>query len=369
MCAVGSLGRETYEGAAMSEQDQNHARELEDLAAELLQTQRGVRDRLAESNSDLLLQAVAGELGEVLIRLSRDERLRQLTSGAARSWRDRSLRSQLGQLLLIDWPGLLSQSAYQEPPPAQDLADDFLRATVRFVGKPSADSYEPLRSYLFDLGTRLLDDADEPPPTARRRSRLARGIGRGLWVIGRVGLAAAVGGLVGAVFPPAGPWAGAAMYAAMGDAVKEMAKALVEEVIPKPGDTASTTREDLEFDERATNLNDLLRADDLGRLRVHWETARATGASGDDLRVLAQHTLAWCSAAQAATLAMRSLGAALWNGPGDLTLDSLARQLARTRSSVRDGQIDQAIEDIEAIPAVSFETLHLLESQRYRNHP
>jgi hypothetical protein len=353
----------------MSDLDRDHAGELEDLAAQLLQTQRGVRDRLAESNSDPLLQAVAGDLGEVLIRLSRDERLRQLTSGAARSWRDRSLRSQLGQLLLIDWPALLRQSGYQEPPPAEDLADDFLRATVRFAGNPTPDCYEPLRSYLFDLGTRLLDDADEPPATARRRSRLARGIGRGLWVIGRVGLAALVGGLVGAAIPPAGPWAIAAVYAAMGDAAKDMAKALVEEVVPKPGDTASTTREALEFDERAANLSDLLRPDDLGRLRVGWQTAHGTGASGDDLRTLSQHTLAWCSAAQAATLAMRSLGAALWNGPGDQTLDSLARQLAKARSSVRDGRADQAIEDIEAITTVSFYAHQLLDSQRYRNHP
>jgi hypothetical protein len=116
-------------------------------------------------------------------------------------------------------------------------------------------------------------------------------------------------------------------------------------------------------------LSELLRPDDLGRLEANWRTAHAAGLSGDDLRTLPQATLAWCSAGQAATLTMRSLGAALWNGIGDQTLDSLARQLAKLRSSVREGRADQAVEAIEATTTVSFYIYQLLENQRYRNHP
>lgn len=342
---------------------------LDELAARLLGTEREARGRLADSDDDEVLQSVASDLGQVLVELSRDERLRRLTSGAGGSWRIRSLRSQLGQLLLIDWPDLLRRAGYDDDPPAEEFAEDFLRATARFATEPTPDSYEQVRTYLFDLGTRLLDEAEEVPATPRRRSRLARSIGRGLWVVGRVGLATLVGTLVGAAIPPAGPLAGAAVYAATSEVAKEMAKALVDEIVPKPADgTMSVAREALEFDERATILSDLLRPDELGRLKSNWQLAHATGWTGEDLLTLPQSTLAWCSAAQAATLTMRSLGAALWNGIGDRLLDSLARELAALRSSVRQGLADRTADSLESISSVTFHVYELLENQHYRNH-
>ena len=343
---------------------------MEELSARLLGFRREAQGRLVEWAGDEVLQSVAGDLGEVLVGLSRDERLRELTSGAPGSWRSRSLRSQLGQLLVIDWAALLDQAGYDGEPPAEEFAEDFLQATARFAGEPTPDSYEQVRAYLFDLGSRLLDDAEQLPETPRRRSRLARAVGRGLWVVGRVGLAAAVGIAVSAVVPPAGPLAGAAVYAATSEVAKEMAKALVEEVVPEPRDgSTAATRESLEFDERAAILSELLRPDELGRLQTNWATARAAGLFGDDLHSLPQTTLAWCSAAQAATLTMRSLGAALWNGIGDQTLDSLARQLGELRSAVRNGDPGHAAETIDIIGRFSFHVYELLEDQHYRNHP
>lgn len=352
----------------MSEPDSEHGDELEELARRLLGVEREARGRLADSVDDEVLQSVAADLGQVLVELSRDERLHRLTSGAPESWRVRSLRSQLGQLLVIDWPDLLRRAGYDGEPPAEEFADDFLRATARFAGDPTPDSYEQVRTYLFDLGTRLLDNAEEVPATPRRRTRVARAIGRGLWVVGRVGLAAAVGTLVGAAIPPAGPFAGAAVYAATGEVAKEMAKALVEEVVPKPA-SAAALGESLEFDERAMIFNDLLRFDELGRLKSNWQLACETGWSGNELFTLPQTTLAWCSAAQAATLTMRSLGAALWNGFGDRYLDDLARELAVLRSSVRAERADDAVDALDKIASISSAVVHLLEDQHYRNHP
>ena len=343
---------------------------LEELSAQLLGFRREAQGRLVEWAGDEVLQSVAGDLGEVLVGLSRDERLRELTSGAPGSWRSRSLRSQLGQLLVIDWAALLDQAGYDGEPPAEEFAEDFLQATARFAGEPTPDSYEQVRAYLFDLGSRLLDDAEQPPQTPRHRGRLARAIGRGLWVVGRVGLAAAVGIAVSAVVPPAGPLAGAAVYAATSEVAKEMAKALVEEVVPKPKDgTAPVTREALEFEERASVLSELLRPDELGRLKTNWETAWAMGLSGDDLHSLPETTLAWCSAAQGATLTMRSLGAALWNGVGDQTLDSLARELGAVRAAFREGDYGRVVDALESVSSVSYHVYRLLEEQHYRNHP
>ncbi|MFI5735470.1 hypothetical protein ACIA49_35500 [Kribbella sp. NPDC051587] len=353
------------------EHDEGHEYELQDLAAELLRTHSDFRGRLSEPVDDpAFLTEIAADLGGVLVHLSRDDRLRYLTRGAGGSWRDRSLRSQLGQLLLIDWTGLLDRSGYQGDPSAAEFADDLLRATAAFATKPTPDSYEVLRSYLFDLGTRLLELGDEVPSTVRRRDRLARAVGRGLWVVGRVGLAALVGGLVATAIPPAGPLAGAAVYAVLGEVAKEVSKTLVEEVIPKPGEgVATATREALEFDERATILSELLRAGSLGRLGVDWQTAAQANLSGDDLRELRQHTQAWCSAVQAATLTMRSLGAALWNGLGDQVLEHLARELTDLQWAVRREETGDAVQIIDRIDSVGFEVQRLLEQQAYRNHP
>jgi hypothetical protein len=312
---------------------------------------------------------VAGDLGEVLVRLSRDKRLRQLTSGAGRSWRDRSFRSQLDQLLSIDWPAVLDGAGYHGDPPAERFRHVLVEATAAFVGDPTEDSYDSLRNYLFDLGTRLLDDADEPPLTERRRGRLARAIGRGLLVVGTVGLAATVAGLIGLI-PPAGLGVGAAVYVIGSDVVKDMAKSLVEQLIPKPKEgIAPATREALEFDERATILSDLLKGSTLGRLRRAWQSAADEELSGDDLREMRKHTLAWCSAADAATLTMRSLGAALWNGLGDQTLERLAAELAELRAAVNDEETEKALQLIHAIHESSFNVQQLLEQQAYRNHP
>jgi hypothetical protein len=271
---------------------------------------------------------------------------------------------------LIDWTGLLDRSGYQGDPSAAEFADDLLRATAAFASKPTGDSYELLRSYLFDLGTRLLELGDEIPSAVRRRDRLARAVGRGLWVVGRVGLAALVGGLVATAIPPAGPLAGAAVYAVLGEVGKEVSKTLVEEVIPKPSEgVATATREALEFDERATILSELLRGGGLGRLGVDWQTASDANVSGDDLHDLRQHTRAWCSAAQAATLTMRSLGAALWNGLGDQTLERLAQELSDLQRAVGDDQTGDAVQIIDKINGISFEVQQLLEQQAYRNHP
>jgi hypothetical protein len=354
------------------EHDDGHQYELQELAAELLRTHSDLRVRVAEPTDDpAFLTGIAADLGGVLVHLSRDERLRYLTRGAGASWRDRSLRSQLGQLLLIDWTGLLDRSGYQGDPSAAEFADDLLRATAAFARNPTGDSYEALRFYLFDLGTRLLEMGDEVPSTVRRRDRLARAVGRGLWVVGRVGLAALVGGLVATAIPPAGPLAGAAVYAVLGEVAKEMSKTLVEEVIPKPGAgiAATATREALEFDERAMILSEILKGGSLGRLRVDWQTASDARISGDDLRELQQHTLAWCSAAQAATLTMRSLGAALWNGLGDQTLDSLAQELTAVRQAVSNEQTDEAVRTLGMVEGMAFKVQRLLEEQAYRNHP
>src|SRR5262245_44698748 len=126
--------------------------ESEGLARELFARHQEISGLLEPQIDDVQLYEVARNLGQVLLHLSDDRRLKTLVSG--RSTGD--LQAGLAQVLETDWDDLLGRIGYQALSPAEGGTHDVRESIRQYADGPRWDTYRRLRNYLKILGQRLV---------------------------------------------------------------------------------------------------------------------------------------------------------------------------------------------------------------------
>lgn len=346
------------------EYDQNAVWELRE---ELLNAHQRFTRLLSDDPNDAVLVDIAHDLGDFVLDLANDPRLEAAMGAASLSG---EIRQRLYQLLLVDWPSVLASQGVGD----RDLAEHIHTALLESLNTPQSNTYSRLRGYLTDLGNRLADQEQVVDMGRRQRRRLARRVGRALWVVGRVGLAVGAGFAVAAALPAVVSVLGiAAGTVALGatEVVKEVVKAIVEQVIPKPTEGSLDAREDVEFNIRLSNFGSLIAPGRIGRLQGLWNPAVVDGLPDDTRRSMVLETRAWISTVQASLLVLRPLGLVNWGPGGDYTLGNVVLVLSELDQAVaQPSGTGVAVADLIAhLDGVVADASRLIEEQRFRPHP
>lgn len=342
-------------------EDLDVAEQSEAFARELFGRHREFRSMVGDEVDDPTLYGLAIDLGNTLLEIARDPRLAAAFSSAAQPG---DLKGHLAEVLVIDWAHLLNRFGYEPPPSAEDRADDVRVSILRFSQRPSPDTYQRLVLYLTDLGNRLVES--DRPDTRSRAQRLRRRVGRGLWILGRVSLAAAAGAAVASVLASGiGAVTLAGVAAAAGG---EVAKAVVERALPERL-LSSDAQEDIDLQVRAERLNDLLNFGRLGQLRANLELEHKAINSGEELsRPFSTDVLLWISLVQGSLLVIRQLASVSGVGLA-WSCDKLSSTLIDLRTAVRDNASTEQISDLlSVIQHVGQDVSQSLVASGYRSH-
>ena len=342
-------------------EDLDVAEQSDAFARELFGRHREFRSVVGDEVDGSTLYGLAIDLGNTLLDIARDSRLEAAFSNGAQPG---DLKGHLAEVLLVDWAHLLNRFGYEPPPSAEDRADDVRVSILRFAEEPSLDTYQRLVLYLTDLGNRLV--ASDQPNTPSRAQRLRRRVGRGLWILGRVSLAAAAGAAVASLLASGiGAVTVAGVAAAAGG---EVAKAIVERSMPErllPWEA----QEDVDLQDRAKRLNDLLNFGRLGQLRANLELEHTMVNAGEEFsRPFSTDVLLWISLVQGSLLAIRQLASASGVGLA-WSCDKLSSTLIDLRAAVRDSASTERISGLlSVIEDVAQDVSRSLVAGGYRSH-
>jgi hypothetical protein len=183
---------------------------------------------------------------------------------------------------------------------------------------------------------------------------------------GRVSLAAAAGAAVASLLASGiGAITLAGVAAAAGD---EVAKATVALVLPDrllPSDA----QEDIDLQDRAKRLNDLLNFGRLGQLRANLELEHTMINSGEEFsRPFSTDVLLWISLVQGSLLAIRQLASVSGVGVA-WSCDKLSSTLIDLRAAVRDTASTEQISDLlSLIEDLGQDVSRSLVAGGYRRH-